>query len=98
MREIRRGATSSMRWRKLGRIIGPNPEIPWMSTSAGSTYVKVRDGELRIHMSGRDKSNITRIGVVDVDLRDMRSIIRVSPGPVLDIGEPGCFDESGVSY
>jgi hypothetical protein len=34
---------------------------------------------------------------VDVDARDPTKVLRVSERPALDIGEPGTFDDSGVS-
>lgn len=87
-----------MKWRKLGQIIEPNPAIPWMSSCAGPTFVKLEEKVMRVYMSGRDEQNVSRIGTVDVDLGDMKTIVQVSKEPVFDIGDPGCFDESGVSY
>ena len=49
-------------------------------------------------MSGRDVENISRIGWIDLDPKDMRTVLNVSPQPIFDVGEPGCFDERGVSY
>ncbi len=87
-----------MKWRKLGKIIEPHPEIPWMSACAGPTFVRLEGNAMRVYMSGRDEQNISRIGSVDLDLRDMKTILHVSEKPVFDVGEPGCFDERGVSY
>jgi len=87
-----------MRWQKLGRIIEPRPEISWMSAFAGPTFVRLEGSVIRIYMSGRDDQNISRIGTVDLDPGDMKTIVGISEKPVFDVGEPGCFDERGVSY
>jgi hypothetical protein len=88
-----------MKWRKLGRIITPDPGVPWMSAYCGPTFVKaLSDRVLRVYMSGRDEQNISGIGTVDLDARDLKTILRVSPQPVFDVGQPGCFDERGVAY
>jgi hypothetical protein len=88
-----------MKWRKLRKIIEANPEISWMSSHAGPTFVKVIDGKvMRVYMSGRDADNVSRIGTVDLDIHDMKTVLQVSAAPVLDVGEPGCFDERGVAY
>jgi hypothetical protein len=44
----------------------------------------------------RDEENVGRIGYVDVDPADPRRVLRVSGVPVLDVGEPGAFDDNGV--
>jgi predicted GH43/DUF377 family glycosyl hydrolase len=40
---------------------------------------------------------VGRIGYVDLDARDPRRVLKVSTNPVLDIGEPGAFDDNGVT-
>jgi predicted GH43/DUF377 family glycosyl hydrolase len=70
-----------------------------MRAFAGPTFVNIADGKaLRVYMSGRDEDNVSRIGFVDIDLRDMKTRVHVTEEPILDVGEPGCFDERGVSY
>jgi hypothetical protein len=44
-----------------------------------------------------DRERVGRVGYVDVDARDPRRVLAVSPAPVLDVGEPGTFDDSGVT-
>jgi predicted GH43/DUF377 family glycosyl hydrolase len=51
---------------------------------------------LRVFVGCRDGSGVSRIGFVDLDANDPSRILRVSPRPVLDIGQPGMFDDNGV--
>lgn len=44
-----------------------------------------------------DEEKAGRVGYVDLDPEDPRRILRISPDPVLDLGEPGTFDEWGVT-
>jgi len=52
---------------------------------------------IRVYVSFWDKSNVGRIGYVDVDSRDPSNVKGISQVPVLDIGRNGCFDDNGVN-
>lgn len=87
-----------MKWKKLGCIVPPQPDLPWLENKAGSCFVTVPDERtFRLFVSGRDHSNVSRIGLVDVD-RDSLAIRQIHEEPILDIGDIGTFDESGVCY
>src|SRR5262249_49702743 len=49
-------------------------------------------------VGGRDRDGVTRIGSLYLDASDLRHVVSVSSEPHLDVGEAGCFDESGTSY
>jgi hypothetical protein len=51
---------------------------------------------IRVFVGFRDETGASRIGAVDVDAANPTKVIRVSKDPVLDIGEPGTFDDNGV--
>lgn len=87
-----------MNWKKLGCIIKPDPKVSWMSEYVGPSFVEVVDDIIKVYVTGRDKENKSRIGVVAVDGKDMKTILNISKKPLFDLGEIGCFDESGVSY
>ena len=87
-----------MKWEKMGCIIPPQADTPWLEKKASACYVTVPNDEIfRIYVTGRDRSNVSRIGLVDINRRTL-GIQKVHEQPVLDIGEIGTFDESGVSY
>lgn len=86
-----------MRWRKQGRVYAPDGSQPWARSHAMVPTPLVRGEVIRLYVALCDANTIGRIGYVDVDARDPRRVLRVSPQPVLDIGEPGCFDDNGVN-
>lgn len=87
-----------MKWEKLGQIFAPNGQYDWVKSHGMlPTYDHVKEDIFRIYFSGRDTSNISRTGFVEIDIKSPQNIIRISEKPVLDIGSLGCFDDNGVS-
>ncbi len=87
-----------MKWKKLGQIIKPQPEVSWMQTHAMlPTADHIKGDVFRIYFSGRDDSNRSLIGYVHIDLNDPYTIIDIASKPVLGLGELGCFDDNGVT-
>ncbi|MGK2953006.1 MAG: hypothetical protein ACSLEZ_11560 [Thiobacillus sp.] len=86
-----------MRWRKHGLIWRPDGSKPWARTHATCpTPLVLDDGTLRVYLQSRDAQNVGRIGFVDLDPADPRKVLREAAAPVLDIGDPGAFDDNGV--
>jgi len=90
---------ASHTWKKLGLAIAPQNEISWMTHYAGPSFA-VSDGDaVRIFVTGRDSLNQSRIGIVEGTLQSSGlTVTRIAEKPVFDLGDLGCFDESGVSY
>lgn len=87
-----------MRWDKLDLVYEANGEQPWAQSHAFLPTPFVRDQRtIRVYAAFLDKEKIGRIGYVDVDARDPRRVLAVSPRPVLDVGAPGTFDDNGVT-
>ncbi len=88
-------------WTKLGRLLEPDPAHAWLATWAGASCVLPRadgtDGPFRIYITGRDPAGRSRIGTGLLDVRT-RQVTDLSPGPIIDLGERGAFDENGTSY
>jgi len=55
------------------------------------------DGVLRVYFAALDENNYGRIGFVELDADNPQTITRQPSEPVLDIGELGTFDDSGVN-
>lgn len=86
-----------MRWRKMGLIYAPDGSQAWAKSHAMlPTPLDMGDGRLRIYVAFVDANTVGRIGYVDVEARDPSRVIEVSDSPVLDIGQPGAFDDNGA--
>ena len=86
-----------MRWRKKGLIFCPEGNLSWAQTHAQVPLVQRKDREIiRIYYGTRDKQNRTRTSYIEVKADDPSEITYVHPEPVLHLGEPGFFDDSGV--
>lgn len=86
-----------MHWVKMGRIFAPDGSTPWMKTHGfPPTPLLLSDEVLRLYVAFCDEHMVGRIGFVDVSPTDPSTILAVSDAPVLDIGEPGAFDENGL--
>ncbi len=86
-----------MRWQKLGVVWAPDGSRPWARSHATCpTPIRLDEELIRVFIQCRDEGNVGRVGYVDVLATDPLSVQAVSDGPVLDIGEPGTFDDNGV--
>lgn len=87
-----------MKWRKLGLVYAPKGDLWWAKSYATIPTVDVLNEDvLRIYFASLDENRYGRIGYVDVDARNPTRVLYESPAPVLDLGAPGSFDDSGVN-
>src|SRR5262245_38778895 len=87
-----------MRWRKLGLVYRPSGELWWARRYATLPTVEVVDERtLRVYFAALDEHRFGRIGFVELDARDPTRILDESTEPLLDLGEPGAFDDCGVN-
>jgi hypothetical protein len=87
-----------MAWVKRGPILRPQGQRDWLTTRAMlPTAMPLSGDRFRIYFSGGDDKNQSRIGYIEVDINEPEKILKLIDEPVLDIGAPGCFDDSGVS-
>jgi hypothetical protein len=85
-----------MKWIKKGIVFSNTGQLPWSTDSALTPAPVLLGDKIRVYAGFRDKEGISRIGYVDVNPENPCEIISVSQKPVLDIGEPGTFDDNGV--
>jgi hypothetical protein len=57
----------------------------------------VDEHRIRVFVAFLDEDDVGRVGYVDVDAADPTRILEISQTPVLDVGAPGMFDDSGVN-
>lgn len=86
-----------MKWDKKGLIYRPNAKSPWAINSALTpTPILINEEIIRIYAGFRDNYGVSRIGYVDLEAENPKSIVGISNEPILDIGPPGAFDDNGV--
>jgi predicted GH43/DUF377 family glycosyl hydrolase len=84
-------------WRKQGLVYVADGSTPWAKSHAMLPTPWFRkNGTLRVFIGCCDSDMVSRVGFVDLDPNDPMKILRVADIPVLDIGVPGAFDDSGV--
>ncbi len=87
-----------MQWEKLGLVYEASGDRPWAQSHAFLPTPVVRDERtIRVYAAFLDRDKVGRVGYVEVDARDPRKVLTVSQRPVLDVGEPGTFDDNGVN-
>lgn len=91
---------TKMNWQKKGLLIKPDPSLYWMSTYVGPSFLHfLKNDNFVIYLTGRDNKNTSRIGRAYGIFLDGKLIIKkIEKKVIFDVGEPGCFDENGVSY
>lgn len=87
-----------MRWTKQGLIYAPGGHQWWARSYAfNPTPETIDDKTIRVYFASLDENRHGRIGYVDLDAADPTRIKYETPEPVLDVGEAGAFDDSGVN-
>jgi hypothetical protein len=87
-----------VRWEKLGRVYVAQGEQPWAQSRAYlPTSVALGGDRIRVFVAFLDADQVGRLGYVDVDAADPTRVLEVSERPLLDVGQPGAFDDSGVN-
>jgi hypothetical protein len=85
-------------WKKLGRIYTPNGEQGWARTHAFiPTSVMLDEDCIRVYAAFLDRDKVGRVGYVDLEARNPLRVLKASDKPALDVGDPGTFDDSGVT-
>lgn len=86
-----------MHWKKLGLVFNVDKLSEWQVNSALTpTPFLISENRIRVYCGFRDNNGVSRIGYVDVSAENPNEVLAVSDKPVLDIGDPGCFDDNGV--
>ncbi len=86
-----------MNWIKKGVIFAPDRNYDWMVSHASVPVVdEVRDGVLRIYFGTRDKDGRSQTSYIEVDAHKPEQVLYVHDKPILSLGKPGSFDDSGI--
>jgi predicted GH43/DUF377 family glycosyl hydrolase len=86
-----------MKWDKRGLVYAPAGDRWWARGYAHLPTAQLRPGGMiRVYFAALDENKYGRIGYVDLDADDPSRVLAESPEPVLDLGELGSFEDSGV--
>lgn len=87
-----------MKWRKIKNIFSPDNNFEWMVSHAANPFAEsLGDDIFRIYFTCRNNKNQSYIGYVDIDFCNNFKVIGISEKPVLEPGQLGVFDDSGVA-
>lgn len=82
------------RWKRMGCIYG-GKSIPGFSYASVPVSFFLSDDVIRIYFSSRDADNRSLPFYLDYNLAD-KTVVNVSQHSLLNLGDAGCFDDSGV--
>jgi hypothetical protein len=87
-----------MRWLKRGLALTAPAHLPWARSHAALPMVESAGGaKARVYFSSRDARNRAQIGRAVLDLDGGATAPDFEPDPVVRLGPPGSFDDSGVT-
>jgi hypothetical protein len=85
------------KWVKLGLVWRPSGRHWWARDYAHMPTPELLDERtVRVYFACLDDQKFGRPGWVDLDARDPTRVLREAEESVLDLGQPGTFDDSGV--
>lgn len=84
-------------WEKLGLVFSVRTHGKgWMRSHAMLPTPLLMEDVIRVYFTTREQSNISRMSFVDLDRKDPTRVVHVPDEPILEIGRPGSFDDSGT--
>jgi sucrose-6-phosphate hydrolase SacC (GH32 family) len=87
---------TDLKWEKKGRIIYPGDNYKYIKSHAQIPTVLVLADRMRIYFATRPLAGISMTTFIDVEINNPCNIIYVHDKPILDLGNPGMFDEHGI--
>lgn len=85
-----------MKWNKLGLLWTPRKQHWWSKKYGMLPVPLVLNDRIRVFIGTADEHIDSRVTYIDLDLQDPTKIIYEHNVPVLDIGNIGTYDDSGV--
>jgi hypothetical protein len=87
-----------MRWRKLGQVFEPKGNLWWWHHYMHLPTAELLSNDIiRVYFAALDHQDFGRVGYVDLDAQNPLKVLKVAREPILDLGEAGLFDDSGVN-
>lgn len=86
-----------MSWRRLGRVYAPDGTVGWARSHAFLPAAHVRGDRILVLFTSLDEDMLGRVGAVELDVEQPTRVVATATEPLLDLGELGAFDDSGVN-
>jgi hypothetical protein len=85
-------------WRRLGRLSLDTSAAPWAHSHAALPVIEpLGRNQFALYLSLRDSEGRARIGRSTLTMGDAPALAALEPAPVVDLGQLGAFDDSGVT-
>lgn len=90
-----------MQWEKCGVVWQPNGELSWARTHATLPVAHpAGDNKWNVYVGCRNEYGKNQIARLELELSSLPqavpNICKIAPNPILALGAPGTFDDSGV--
>lgn len=85
------------RWEKKGLIYVPNGKEIFRTHTTRSIPYKIDEKTLRLYFASRDFDDRPIPNYIDVDIENPNKILFINDKPLLKLGNPGYFDDSGIT-
>jgi len=89
--------TAKINWQKKGLIYCPDGSGYFKTHAARPIPYRLDDDTVRLFYSSRDADDRMLPTFIDVDIDNPSKIKKVCDAPLLGLGDPGTFDDSGVT-
>jgi hypothetical protein len=83
-------------WIKKGLIYSTTIKDDWNVSHAQVPIARLMEDRIRVYYSTRSLINQSYTSFLDLDVENLKNIIYVHSTPILKLGEPGTFDDSGI--
>lgn len=84
-------------WKKKGIVYCPNGEGFFKTHATRAIAYRLDQETMRLFFSSRDADDRMLPTFIDVQASDPSCILRTCDHPLIDVGKPGTFDDSGVT-
>lgn len=85
-----------MNWEKQGIIEHLINKIGWSKSHAQVPTLLLKDDRLRVYFATRPRHDLTLTTFCDLDIKNLERILYIHDKPILDLGQPGTFDQHGI--
>lgn len=91
------------KWKKLGKVFDPTKVegIEWLHEYAQAPATLIFDDFVRVYFACRPERDgngqfVSYTAYVDLDRKDLFTVVDIAKKPILELGKRGCFDEFGT--